>query len=183
MVHWTTRGLEQLKGSLGEAFGTPVRAQVVQVSGSLSGTSSPSWLSQSFFQGWDYGEQDPNWLLRVHRNQLTLHQVRAGHGLPEGEYLGWDSIFERFSRIHGAALPQYGILRPRRVGVRYVNRVVLPAGSDLRTWFSVVPDPPPQVMDVRAFDLAHTWSVVEEDERFRCHHTPRENRTFFRSCS
>lgn len=149
-----------------DQFGSPARAQVVQISGALVGGGSPNWSTNTFFRGWDFGEQDPNWLLRVYRSELSLHQVRQGEGVPEGEYLGWDSIADRFSQIHEVVDTAYRQLAPRRVGVRYVNRVVLPQGPPLGTWFEIVPQPPPRVEDVRAFDLAQTWTHVGEDERF-----------------
>jgi uncharacterized protein (TIGR04255 family) len=58
----------------------------------------------------------------------------------------------------------YGSLTPKRVGLRYLNRIAAPAESDPRDWFELQLVAPSFLLQPFSFDLRFTWAVVEGAE-------------------
>jgi uncharacterized protein (TIGR04255 family) len=89
--------------------------------------------------------------------QLTLHEVRSSTW-PVGSYAGWDVISDRFFSIMNQAAVAYNDLKIRRVGLRYVNRIALPLGSPIDSWFNFLPTYPSNLQGVFNFSYSQTWA-------------------------
>jgi uncharacterized protein (TIGR04255 family) len=90
-------------------------------------------------------------------DQIALNHSPSGHKLtstdalriailsPEGvassklsPYLGWDDLSEQASNVHSALLAVEKNFSVSRVGIRYINRIDIPAGEvDLSNWLTV----------------------------------------------
>jgi uncharacterized protein (TIGR04255 family) len=57
--------------------------------------------------------------------------------------------------------PIYATLGPARASLRYLNRIAIPEGTDLREWFRITPPAPPGLSMVSAFQFGQTWDRIE----------------------
>jgi uncharacterized protein (TIGR04255 family) len=110
--------------------------------------------------GWELRSGDgPTWILRAFPNRLTLHSVRSDNW-PQGEYEGWEQTAARFGQVHEALRPCYGPLQIRRAGLRYINRIAVEQGTDLRRLFSHMPPELEGVEGLFAFSTRRSWAQV-----------------------
>ncbi len=97
-----------------------------------------------------------DWLMRAGLNQVSLHCVRPGRW-PTGEYVGWPSIFEKFKATFRELTP-FHEMKPRRVGLRYINKISVSAGANLESLFLLPLSKGLPVEDLFSFEVKQTWA-------------------------
>jgi uncharacterized protein (TIGR04255 family) len=156
--------LEALGRDLADRFGRASPLTTFQFEGRFTPDEPAPLRGGVAFTGWEFSATG-GWLLRVHARQVTLHQVRSANW-PAGHYVGWETIHERFRELHRALKESYGQLAVRRAGLRYVNRVAIPSGTDLRGLFTLVPPAPVGVTGLYTFSIHHSWAEVKDHDAF-----------------
>ena len=110
------------------------------------------------FAGWICKTEDEGWQTKACRSNLSFHSVRVGKW-PEGPYVGWDLVYERFMEIHGTVSDVYEGMQVKRAGLRYLNRIAIPEREDAGNWFAIGIRPPEaDVRDPFTFQLTQTWA-------------------------
>lgn len=125
----------------------------------IRGSGPTGMEAQGEFLGWEFTSDPAAWILRAQANQLTLHSVRS-ENWPEGKYLGWEKIYEEWCALHSYLKGAYGSLQLRRAGLRYINRLAIPAESAVQDWLSYVPGKPDVLDDLYMFSMGYTWASV-----------------------
>lgn len=148
--------LVDIPKALGDEFGVSRHAQTLTIVSSGGQVSSDAQ-----FSGWEFSETEPRWVLRTQSGQLTVIMARS-QAWPSGEYVGWEAVYERFVRVCERVQPFYGHLRPRRVGVRYVNRIAVPDGTSLGDWLNLAPQTPDLLSGLYTFDIQAVWREIRE---------------------
>jgi uncharacterized protein (TIGR04255 family) len=113
------------------------------------------------FWGWEFTSSVPRRVTTVSGNQLTQHFLRS-ENWPEGTYVGWEVQAESFRQMLELVQPLYSELGIKRAGIRYVNRVALPAETALREWFTVVPPPLPELEGLWGLTVSRTWERAKD---------------------
>jgi uncharacterized protein (TIGR04255 family) len=152
--------LRELRDRLLDSFPQAEPQNLMQMQVVLGPTGQTLQSSVSQFGGWLFRGSDPGWLLQTGPMGLTLHAVRQGLW-PSGEYVGWSAIFRAFHQLHAPLADAYGPLGPKRVGLRYLNRIAVPERSDLSEWFTFTLNAPALLRDVWSFNLRQTWASLE----------------------
>jgi uncharacterized protein (TIGR04255 family) len=156
----TDRQLGDVRGSLSEEWGTPARASTLEIKAQVTGYGQ-HLDGSSAFVGWEFTDYaDTRWVLRTLRDKISLHMVRRDDW-PGGDYAGWSELSSRYGRVLELVKESYAGLSPQRVGVRYINRIAIPEGSDFEQWFTLIPQRPDFVDGLHSFDIRHVWSDVE----------------------
>lgn len=154
-----------VREALGDEMGVPRRAEEFTIQAGLSPTLQVS--SASTFTGWEYTlpttTPQPQWILRTLRNQLSFIMARS-EAWPRGDYVGWDLILEKFKQVCAQVEPVYGRLKPRRLAVRYINRIGVPDGTKVEDWFHVGPQGPDLLDGLHSFNLQTVWREIEGHE-------------------
>ncbi len=110
--------------------------------------------------GWQFEEGDtPKWLVRLQKNRITLNMARSMEW-PRGEYVGWDSIFQRFHGISKLLDSSFSEQKVRRAGLRYINRFSIPAGNDVSDWSTISIGGPPRLKRAIGFHFRGTWTEI-----------------------
>lgn len=113
------------------------------------------------FLGWAFQTDGwPRWLVRAWLDRLTLNMMRS-ETWPSGDYVGWETVAERFDKVHASLSPVYGPARVRRVGLRYLNRFSIPAGETPDGWLNLSIRTPPTLQSPRGLRLRYTWDRIE----------------------
>jgi uncharacterized protein (TIGR04255 family) len=152
------RVLRGLRERFTELFPQAEPQNLMQVQLVLGPTGQAFQSTGAQFGGWLLKGPDPRWVLQLGQTAITFHAVRQGVW-PVGEYAGWSAIHDRFVEVCRYLGP-YGALAPRRVGLRYLNRIAVPEGN-LSQWFTVTLNAPAVLTDVWSFNLRQTWATVE----------------------
>jgi uncharacterized protein (TIGR04255 family) len=115
------------------------------------------------FAGWEFKNDGPTRVIRVDESSLSLHAVRPGPW-PTGPYAGWATIRSEMLRVLGlvSSICEQRVLN--RVGVRYLNRIAVPSGTDYRDWLTVTWPGPAGVLAPYSFNLRQTWASIEGHE-------------------
>lgn len=117
----------------------------------ISGDNFAHWQSEAL--------DTCKWITRVSESQITLNSVRPGPW-PTGTYVGWPAILDRWaalvSRLQGTFLAPI-----RRCGLRYVNKLALPANTDLDEWLSIGLHAPSVLKGITNFQLRQSWKAVD----------------------
>lgn len=152
-----------IPGHLKEKFGPSRRLdeQVFEVRISAEGQQLTRATKR--FGGWRFETTEPTWVVQCSPDQLTMHAVRS-HDWPSGSYIGWENIFARYAELLELVQGTYGLLAPKRVGLRYLNKIAVPKEQDFRTWVSLWFHAPGLLNESYAFDLRQTWASVEGAE-------------------
>lgn len=156
--------LEAVGDLVGETFGQRARFGGLEIEGELSPFTAPTIRTKSALSGWAFSEDDPDRLLRVGRQQITLHFHRS-EGWPAGSYVGWEAIFHRYTSALDRLAPIFGQSTARRAGLRYLNRIAVPKGTDLDRWLTIGPRDLDAVSDLWSFEIRQTWARVVNDPR------------------
>lgn len=153
-------------------FGQPLESgEIERLPGQLGGTWTPQTISQfelgpsgsmnhtETFSHWIGEEVDRcKWITRVWDSRVTLNSVRAGLW-PTGEYVGWPVIIERWSELVARLSCAYP--HPiTRCGLRYINKLAVPATANLNDWLNVGLKAPELLQGVTNFQLQQSWASI-----------------------
>jgi uncharacterized protein (TIGR04255 family) len=94
------------------------------------------------------------------RHQVSMNVVRS-EKWPTGEYVGWEAIEGRFGELWTRVASHYARLEPKRVGLRYLNRMAVPQSSELAELVAVHLSAPEMLADPFAFQWSQTWARVD----------------------
>ncbi|MGH7549075.1 MAG: TIGR04255 family protein [Gemmatimonadales bacterium] len=147
---------DQLQGE----FGTPQRLEEQELELTVGPEGQQLATTKKHFAGWRFETATPKWVVQCSPSQLTLHAVRS-QKWPSGAYIGWEKISERYEGLLPLVKSTYGTLTPKRVGLRYLNRIAVPEDHDPREWFALWLEAPPFLRQPYSFDLRQTWASVE----------------------
>lgn len=111
--------------------------------------------------GWEFTTEEPHRVTTVSANQLTQHFLRSDDW-PRGSYVGWEAHADAFTQLTEAVRDAFSDLAIRRAGVRYINRIAVPAESSLDEWFTVVPAPHPDLEELWDLKVSRTWARSKE---------------------
>jgi uncharacterized protein (TIGR04255 family) len=156
------RVLREMPAVLGEQFGLPTikNERSFQVGVGPDGAQVVSGSEERFI-GWRAEQKgEANWIVQVGGDRITLNCVRP-QSWPRGPYVGWMAIEQRFRRLLETTERQYANLSPKRVGVRYINRILLPMNSVPDRYFTLALQAPRKLKCVFSFDWQQTWSEFE----------------------
>lgn len=121
----------------------------------------PSVQTTTVQVGWKFEASGlPRWMVRTLIDRLTVNSVRSDDW-PAGDYIGWDAILDRFNQLLPRVRPAYAALKPRRFGLRYVNRIAIAADSDLDDVLTVGFRRPEGVRDLSGFTVRQTWKSID----------------------
>lgn len=151
--------LDQVPDALGNQFGDRHRLEQKSVTVQTGPSLPPEVHSESAFVGWRFETKTPRWVLVPSRSRLTMHMLRS-ESWPSGEYVGWDTIKDRFFFVLDRLGPLYTELQPRRVGLRYLNRFAVAEGSALEDWLTIGVRAPEPVRKLWNFQLRNTWAEI-----------------------
>lgn len=151
--------LRELRERFTESFPQAEQQNLMQMQLVVGPTGQAFQSSASQFGGWLLKGRDPRWVLQTGQAAVTLHAVRPGPW-PGGEYVGWSAIFERFLEVFSSLADAYRPLEPKRVGLRYLNRIAVPERGDLSQWFTLTLNAPDFLTDVWSFNFRQTWSSL-----------------------
>lgn len=107
--------------------------------------------------------QAPSRLLSIGRQRVNIHAVRPGQW-PSGPYAGWPALYEDSMKVLSALPAVYGSVPLERAAIRYLNRIAVPAESELTDWFALNLNGPPFLSHEYAVNLRQTWAVVQGAE-------------------
>lgn len=111
------------------------------------------------FDGWALMNDGPTRVVHAGHKHVSLHAVRPGLW-PTGPYAGWQTIHGEMLDVLTRLAPVYAALPMFRVGVRYLNRLAAPLGTDLSEWLTVTLQGPSVLRDPHTFNLRQTWARV-----------------------
>ncbi|MQA92441.1 MAG: TIGR04255 family protein [Gemmatimonas sp.] len=120
-----------------EVYGIPSRQNELTVQAAV-GQGRSGFQADAKFGGWEFSADGRRWVTRVSRSDLSFHALRPG-GWPYEGYPGWEEIRGRYVRLLSDARELFADQEIRRVGLRYVNRIAVPATDDINKWFAVTP--------------------------------------------
>lgn len=149
------RGLGAIEG---EFLTRPEHIAEMSIVGSMGATGGFQYRQQPI--GWEWKGSNPDYSLRVTAQQATLHNSRS-RPWPQGEYEGWESVFERFLSCHAFLAETFEQVPIRRAGLRYVNLLAIPQAADLAELLHQVPEPPPGTDGLVSFTWHQTWGNLE----------------------
>lgn len=144
-------------------FGTPQRLQGQELEVTIGPQGQPQATSKQGFAGWRFETVNPMWVVQCSPSQLTLHAVRS-QKWPSGPYIGWEKIIERYEELLELVKGAYGLLTPKRVGLRYLNRIAVPQDRDPFDWIKLSFQAPDFLRQPFSFDLRQTWGSVDGAE-------------------
>lgn len=104
--------------------------------------------------------KDPSRVLSIGRSRLSVHAVRPG-SWPTGEYAGWAALYEHSLQIVQSLARIYGAAKLEKAGLRYLNRIAVPQGTELFEWFVFRVNAPEFLQDEYGINLRQTWARVE----------------------
>ena len=154
--------LHALPRKLHPEFGTPQRAEDNELEIEVTPDGKQTVTTRRAFVGWRFETPNPKCVTQVARSQFALSYVRQ-HA-PFGHYIGWPAVFEKYTKLWSLVREDYQSLRPRRVGLRYINRVVVPNDTALENWLKVGMRAPDTLRNVFALQLRQTWEQIRDYE-------------------
>lgn len=107
--------------------------------------------------------QTPSRLVSIGRQRVNIHAVRPGQW-PSGHYAGWSALYDDSMKVLSALPAVYGDVILERAALRYLNRIAVPAESELTDWFALNLNGPPFLSHEYAVHLRQTWAVVQGAE-------------------
>ena len=149
--------VRKLRGELEPSFKFAEQQTVQEVLMSVGPTGQELERRPKRFGGWLFRDENERWVLQTSDSQLVLHAVRPG-AWPKGTYVGWPSIYERFAALHATLGDTYSTLRPKRVGLRYLNRVAIPNADAMEKWFTFSLRAPAFLAQPHSFAYRQTWA-------------------------
>lgn len=102
----------------------------------------------------------PSRVLSIGRSRLSIHAVRPG-SWPTGEYAGWPALYEHSLHILQWIAKTYGKARLERAGLRYLNRIAVPQGTQLSDWFLFRVNAPDFLQEEYGVNLRQTWARID----------------------
>jgi uncharacterized protein (TIGR04255 family) len=157
----SSEGIEALREQLRDRF--PASAGRVELQQLLEVAMGPVGQqvlrTSTQFDGWELKDNSdaPTRVARLTRLQISLHALRPGNW-PSQEYPGWETIFEEFRECLRRIAPVYSAGKPRRVGLRYLNRIAVPSGTPLKEWFQLHLNHPSILEQDYTYNLRQTWA-------------------------
>lgn len=86
--------------------------------------------------GWKLEEPGKPWVVQAHSDRLTFHFVRS-KGWPSGPYAGWEAISAMFAWVTNVLSAWYVGLPVKMLGLRYINLIAVPKGTNPAAWLNV----------------------------------------------
>jgi uncharacterized protein (TIGR04255 family) len=145
-----------------KSYGAPQRVEEKELEVNI-GPAGEQVTTKKGFAGWLFETQDPKVVVQVSPKQITLHVVRS-QTWPSGPYVGWEAIGARHKSVLGTLEARFHTTKPKRVGLRYLNRIAVPDGSALDRWFMIGLRAPSFLKNPFTFHLRETWERVEEQD-------------------
>jgi len=139
------------------------KLEQVQFDMKFAPSGVPAMRSTSEFDGWQFKNEGPTRVVVAARSRLNIHATRAGLW-PTGEYAGWTTIYQEAMEIFGQLATAYDGAKLERAGLRYLNRIAVPVGSELEDWFTIGFNSPHILADPYAMNLRQTWGRIEDHE-------------------
>lgn len=149
--------LREIQTRLSEHFESVQQQNVVQLQLGVGPEGQGFQNAASQFAGWLCSSHVKDWVFQAGLAAYTLHAVRPGPW-PTGSYVGWGTIFARFQELHERLSDAYGGLEPKRVGLRYLNRIAIPAADDISSWFQFSVRAPGCLHELYTFNIRQTWA-------------------------
>lgn len=155
--------LDSLPARLHSQLPVAQREERLEITTSF-GPAGQSVLNQSRSpDGWRLRDEQTSRVLVARPSQIAMHAVRPGPW-PSGEYAGWDAIYRDSLEIFETVARLYGSAKPRRAGLRYLNRIAVPVNSEFEEWFNLGLHAPTFLQDEFAMNLRQSWARVEGHE-------------------
>lgn len=157
--------LLDLPDRLRDMYGATQRVERSEIELRTGPAGTQTVQTKSTFGFWRFDKQtkDTKWVLRTRPGAFILNAVRS-EKWPSGPYVGWEAIHERFEQLLDLLSVAYGNSRPKRVGLRYVNRVAIPQESSPQTWLAVGLRAPDILEGPHSFNLRQTWASIRDHE-------------------
>lgn len=152
--------IEPLVEAVGKKFGEPQKVEVNSFEMVASPGMPPQIAASSELIGWKFELSGfPRWVLRFQRDRVTINMVRSDRW-PKGSYIGWDLIKEQFEALMPSLSSVYGTRTTKRAGLRYLNRLAVPASEDLTVWLNIGARYPNQLKQPELLGLRQAWRSV-----------------------
>lgn len=152
---------------LRDRFPNPERQETVGFGMSLGPGGHRVMEPTRQFGGWVFKDvaQSPTRVVTAGVAGLTINAVRPGEW-PQGDYAGWDTIYEEASYVFESLGQVYSQVTLERAALRYLNRIAVPADSDHWDWFTIGFKAPSFLDGVYALNLRQTWGHIDGAEGF-----------------
>jgi uncharacterized protein (TIGR04255 family) len=155
--------LESIGHLLEGRFSRSDRQQLTNYGLTIGPSGSQILPAAPQFAGWIFQDEAPTRVFNAGRQQVSLHSIRPGEW-PSGTYAGWTAMQVAARELMKVLQPIYEKYVIRRSGLRYLNRIAVPANSELEDWFTIGFAAPGFLLDPFAINLRQTWSRCEGQE-------------------
>lgn len=153
--------LRELRGRLKSSFAQADQQNLMQMVMQVGAAGQAVQNTLTQFGGWLF--RDQGWVFQTTPTALTLHSVRQG-SWPNGKYVGWSAIYDKFLGLHASLSDMYGALEPKRAGLRYLNRIALPESEDVSNWLAFTVLAPALLKELYTFNLRQTWARAGDSD-------------------